>query len=124
VCAIVPVTLRRHYPEVEVVAVSEPVTAEQTSPFLAQADVVVDARHNFPERLLRNRLCVELGVLMVEAAMNGAEARSASLARQDRGPAVPVRGLRPRVEAFGFPRTWSSLRGWLAASRPYRPSRL
>jgi molybdopterin/thiamine biosynthesis adenylyltransferase len=35
--------------------------------------VVVDARHNFPERLLLNRLCVQLGVPMVEAAMNGAE---------------------------------------------------
>jgi molybdopterin/thiamine biosynthesis adenylyltransferase len=58
---------------VEVVAVPEPITADLTSPFLAQADVVVDARHNFPERLLLNRLCVQLGVPMVEAAMNGAE---------------------------------------------------
>jgi molybdopterin-synthase adenylyltransferase len=66
-------TLRRHYPEVEVIAVSEPITAEQTSPFLMQADVAVDARHNFPERLLLNRLCVQLGVPMVEAAMYGAE---------------------------------------------------
>jgi molybdate transport system substrate-binding protein len=33
----------------------------------------VDARHNFPERLLLNRLCVEVKVPMVEAAMNGAE---------------------------------------------------
>jgi len=56
-----------------VVAVPEPITADQTSPFLVQADVVVDARHNFPERLLLNRLCVQLGVPMVEAAMNGAE---------------------------------------------------
>jgi molybdopterin/thiamine biosynthesis adenylyltransferase len=66
-------TLRRHYPDVAVVAVSEPITADRTSPFLVQADVVVDARHNFPERLLLNRLCVQLGVPMVEAAMNGAE---------------------------------------------------
>ena len=34
-------TLRRHYPDVEVVGVPEPISAEQTSPFLAQADVVV-----------------------------------------------------------------------------------
>jgi molybdate transport system substrate-binding protein len=65
--------LRRHYPEVAVVAVPEPITADKTPPFLVQADVVVDARHNFPERLLLNRLCVERGVPMVEAAMNGAE---------------------------------------------------
>jgi molybdopterin/thiamine biosynthesis adenylyltransferase len=66
-------TLRRHHPDVAVVAVPEPITADQTSPFLVQADVVVDARHNFPERLLLNRLCVQMGVPMVEAAMNGAE---------------------------------------------------
>jgi molybdopterin-synthase adenylyltransferase len=66
-------TLRRHYPDVEVVAFPEPITADRTSPFLVQADVAVDARHNFPERLLLNRLCVQLGVPMVEAAMNGAE---------------------------------------------------
>jgi molybdopterin-synthase adenylyltransferase len=66
-------TLARHYPDVEVVAVDEPITAGQTSPFLVQADVVVDARHNFPERLLLNQLCVQLGVPMVEAAMYGAE---------------------------------------------------
>lgn len=66
-------TLRRHYPEVDVVAVPEPVTADQTSPFLMHADVVVDARHNFPERLLLNQLCVQLGVPMVEAAMYAAE---------------------------------------------------
>ena len=50
----------------------EPVTADRTWPFLAQAGVVVDARHNFPERLLLNRLCVQLVVPMVEAAMSGA----------------------------------------------------
>jgi len=65
--------LRRHYPDVEVVAVPEPITADRTPLDLAQSDVVVDARHNFPERLLLNRLCVELEVPMVEAAMNGAE---------------------------------------------------
>jgi molybdate transport system substrate-binding protein len=65
--------LYRHYPDVEVVVVPEPITADRTPRFLAQSDVVVDARHNFPERLLLNRLCVELEVPMVEAAMNGAE---------------------------------------------------
>ena len=65
--------LHRHYPNVAVVAVPEPITADRTPPFLVQSDVVVDARHNFPERLLLNRLCVELEVPMVEAAMNGAE---------------------------------------------------
>lgn len=65
--------LKIHYPNVTVVAVPEPITADRTPPFLVQSDVVVDARHNFPERLLLNRLCVELEVPMVEAAMNGGE---------------------------------------------------
>jgi molybdate transport system substrate-binding protein len=65
--------LRRHYPDVAVVAVPEPITADLTPPLLVQSDVVVDARHNFPERLLLNRLCVQMEVPMVEAAMNGAE---------------------------------------------------
>lgn len=65
--------LHHHYPDVAVVTVPEPITAERTPQYLVQSDVVVDARHNFPERLLLNRLCVELDVPMVEAAMNGAE---------------------------------------------------
>lgn len=66
-------TLRRHYPDVEVIAhdrsVSDPVVAD----LVGQADVVVDARHNFPERFLLNRLCRDHGVPEVVAAMDGAQ---------------------------------------------------
>ncbi|WP_261556132.1 HesA/MoeB/ThiF family protein [Frankia tisae] len=41
---------------------------------IAEADIVVDARHNFPERYLINRLCVRAGVPLVVAAMNATEA--------------------------------------------------
>lgn len=97
-------TLRRHYPDVEVVAVPEPITADQTSPFLVQADVVVDARHNFPERLLLNRLCVELGVPMVEAAMNGAEGQ-VSVVRPGETACLACRcgDGDPEWEPLGFP---------------------
>jgi molybdopterin/thiamine biosynthesis adenylyltransferase len=97
-------TLRRHYPDVEVVAVPEPITAEQTSPFLVQADVVVDARHNFPERLLLNRLCVQLGVPMVEAAMNGAEGQ-VSVVRPGETACLACRCGEgdPEWEPLGFP---------------------
>jgi molybdopterin/thiamine biosynthesis adenylyltransferase len=97
-------TLRRHYPDVEVVAVPEPITAEQTSPFLVHADVVVDARHNFPERLLLNRLCVQLGVPMVEAAMNGAEGQ-VSVVRPGETACLACRcgDGDPDWEPLGFP---------------------
>lgn len=97
-------TLRRHYPDVEVVAVPEPITADQTSPFLVQADVVVDARHNFPERLLLNRLCVQLGVPMVEAAMYGAEGQ-VSVVRPGETACLACRvgDGDPGWEPLGFP---------------------
>lgn len=97
-------TLRRHHPSVEVVAVNEPITADRTSPFLAAADVVVDARHNFPERLLLNRLCVQLGVPMVEAAMNGAEGQ-VSVVRPGQTACLACRcgPGDPDWEPLGFP---------------------
>jgi molybdopterin-synthase adenylyltransferase len=89
---------------VEVVAVPEPITADQTSPFLVQADVVVDARHNFPERLLLNRLCVQAGVPMVEAAMNGAEGQ-VSVVRPGETACLACRigDGDPQWEPLGFP---------------------
>jgi molybdate transport system substrate-binding protein len=95
--------LNRHYPKVAVVAVPEPITADRTPTFLAQSDVVVDARHNFPERLLLNRLCVELGVPMVEAAMNGAEGQ-VSVVRPGQTACLACRygGGDPGWEPLGF----------------------
>lgn len=67
-------TLRAHHTDVEIVAL-DTVLADPAIPGLvAEADVVVDARHNFPERYLLNRLCVELGAPLVVAAMNATEA--------------------------------------------------
>jgi molybdopterin-synthase adenylyltransferase len=97
-------TLRRQYPDVTVVAVPEPITADQTSTFLVQADVAVDARHNFPERLLLNRLCVQLGVPMVEAAMYGAEGQ-VSVVRPGETACLACRigNGDPEWEPLGFP---------------------
>lgn len=63
-------TLRRHFPDVEVVAHDVPIAADVVPDVLARADVVVDARHNFPERYLLNRLCRERGLASVVAAMD------------------------------------------------------
>lgn len=66
-------TLRGLYPDVEVVAVPEPVRPDNALTWLRQADVALDCRHNFGERFLLNRLCVETEVPLVEAAMNAGE---------------------------------------------------
>ena len=65
-------TLRRHFPDVNVVAHDVGVADDLVPDLLATADVVVDARHNFPERYLLNRLCRVRRVPSVVAAMDGA----------------------------------------------------
>jgi molybdopterin/thiamine biosynthesis adenylyltransferase len=66
-------TLTRHFPDVEVVGHDVGVDAERVPALLARADVVIDARHNFPERYLLNRLCRLAGVPSVFAAMDGVQ---------------------------------------------------
>jgi len=66
-------TLARHFPDVEVTAHDAGLDADVVPELIAGADVVVDARHNFPERYLINRLCREAGVPSVVAAMSGVQ---------------------------------------------------
>ena len=68
-------TLRAHYPDVEVDA-HDCDLADPRLPGLGDAaEVVIDARHNFPERYEINRRCVAAGVPLVVAAMDGTEAQ-------------------------------------------------
>jgi molybdopterin/thiamine biosynthesis adenylyltransferase len=64
-------TLARHFPDVEVVGHDMALAEPSVPALLDAADVVVDARHNFPERYLLNRLCAERGRPLVVAAMDG-----------------------------------------------------
>jgi molybdopterin/thiamine biosynthesis adenylyltransferase len=66
-------TLRRHFPDVEVVAHDTGLDDDRVPALLDRADVVIDARHNFPERYLLNRLCRSRGVPAVVAAMDGVQ---------------------------------------------------
>ena len=66
-------SLALHYPDVEVVAHDVPVTAEIVGPMVDEADVVIDARHNFPERYTLNACCVDADRPLVVAAMSGAD---------------------------------------------------
>lgn len=67
-------TLRTHYPDVEIGTRQWELTHPELPQLVAEADVVVDARHNFPERYLLNRICVAAKVPLVIAAMNATEA--------------------------------------------------
>ncbi len=67
-------TLRTHYPDVEVEGLDWELRDPRVTSLVGQADAVVDARHNFPERYLLNRMCVSARVPLAVAAMNATEA--------------------------------------------------
>lgn len=66
-------TVRRHYPDVEVTGYDCGLDDPRLPGLIAGAGVVVDARHNFPERYWINRLCREHGVPEVVSAMDGTQ---------------------------------------------------
>lgn len=66
-------TLRTHYPDVEVEAYAWEIAHLELPDLLVRADVVVDARHNFPERYRLNGMCVSEEIPLVVAAMNATE---------------------------------------------------
>ncbi len=65
-------TLSGYYPDVEIVAVNKGV-GKDLSAWAREADLVLDCRHNFPERFRLNAICVDAGKPLVEVAMNEAE---------------------------------------------------
>jgi molybdopterin/thiamine biosynthesis adenylyltransferase len=67
-------TLRTHYRDVEIEGLDCELGDPRLPGLVARSDAVVDARHNFPERYLLNRLCVEARAPLVVAAMNATEA--------------------------------------------------
>jgi molybdopterin/thiamine biosynthesis adenylyltransferase len=66
-------TLRAYYPDVEVEPYAWQLADPRLPGLMAAADLVVDARHNFPERYLLNQRCVQSGLRLVVAAMNATE---------------------------------------------------
>jgi molybdopterin/thiamine biosynthesis adenylyltransferase len=67
-------TLREFNPHVQVEVYDEPVRLDRMTELMKRADLLVDARHNFPERRILNQAAVITGKPMVEAAMNSMEA--------------------------------------------------
>lgn len=77
------------------------VEPEPVRPLVRRADVVVDARYDFPERYALNRLCLEEGKAMVEAAMYGYEISVTTI----------IPGVTPCLECLypEPPKTWEPL---------------
>jgi molybdopterin/thiamine biosynthesis adenylyltransferase len=66
-------TIQEFNPEVEIEAIDERITAANVGMLVRSAQIALSARPNFDERRVLNRACIEKGIPMVEAAMNGTE---------------------------------------------------
>jgi molybdopterin/thiamine biosynthesis adenylyltransferase len=66
-------TIQEMNPDVDIEVRDERITDDNIGLLLRTAKIVLSARPNFNERRILNRACIETGVPMVEAAMNGME---------------------------------------------------
>ena len=66
-------TIQEMNPEVEVDIFDERILAANVGMLVRSAQIALSARPNFDERRALNRACIEKGIPMVEAAMNGME---------------------------------------------------
>jgi molybdopterin/thiamine biosynthesis adenylyltransferase len=66
-------TIQEMNPSVAVEIFDERITPKNVQALLRTAQIALSARPNFPERRTLNKACVEKGIPMVEAAMNGME---------------------------------------------------
>lgn len=66
-------SIHRLNPEVEIVAYPACIELEKAIPWIEPADLVIDARYDFPERYALNQACIHVGKPMVEVAMYGFE---------------------------------------------------
>jgi molybdopterin/thiamine biosynthesis adenylyltransferase len=66
-------TIQEINPDVEIETVDDRITDATVEKLLRTARIALSARPNFSERRVLNRACIEKGIPMVEAAMNGME---------------------------------------------------
>ena len=66
-------TIQEMNPDVEIETVDDRITDANIEKLLRTARIALSARPNFSERRVLNRACIEKGIPMVEAAMNGME---------------------------------------------------
>jgi len=110
--------LKRLNPNVEIEGYNTKINLETARPWVENADIVIDARYDFPERYALNRLCVETGTPMVEAAMYGFEISLTTVIPGETPCLVCLYpDDQPPWEPFGFPvlGATSGIAGCLAA---------
>ncbi len=66
-------TIKNFNSHIEIDVFDEPIKPGRLKAIMPDVDIVIDARHNFPERRLINAACADAGTVMIEAAMNGME---------------------------------------------------
>ncbi len=66
-------TIRQINPDVEIEVFDERITGSNVQALLLTSQIALSARPNFSERRILNKACIEKGIPMVEAAMNGME---------------------------------------------------
>jgi molybdopterin-synthase adenylyltransferase len=66
-------TIQELNPDVEIEIVDERISEANAGKLIRTAKIALSARPNFTERRALNRACIEKGIPMVEAAMNGME---------------------------------------------------
>lgn len=66
-------TIQEMNPDVKIEIYDERITAGNVQALLRTAQIALSARPNFAERRVLNKACIEKGIPMVEAAMNGME---------------------------------------------------
>lgn len=90
-------------PLVEIEVFDEPVRMERLRGLLSAADIVLDCRHNFPERRLINTACAEAGTALVEAAMNGMEGYLFNIVPDKTACLSCLYPEDPEWDPYGFP---------------------
>jgi len=96
--------LREFSEFVEIEAYDEPITEEVLARIGNGADIFIDARHNFPERRVLNRVAVEMKVPLLFAAMDGFDAQSALFLPEETGCLDCLYPEDPEYwDPFGFP---------------------
>ncbi|SEU18306.1 HesA/MoeB/ThiF family protein [Paenibacillus sp. NFR01] len=110
--------LKRLNPQVVIEGHNARIEYDAAKPWVESADLVIDARYDFPERYALNRICVDTGTPMVEAAMYGFEISLTTIV-PGQTPCLECLypDVRPQWEPFGFPvlGATSGIAGCLAA---------
>lgn len=83
--------LQEQNPDIHIKAYNQKLTEDNIYEFIRDKNVVIDCVDNVETRLLLNRCCLELGILLVEASVHGFY-----------GMAMVIAGDRPCLECLGY----------------------